>query len=726
MSGTSRIKQLFHAVADAADPAAALREQTDATPEEAARVLRLLGHATEPTRFSAPLAQAAEALQAPELSPGDRLGPWRLGQPLGEGGMGLVFEAERDDGHYRQRAALKLLRGWSGQEGLARLARERQILASLSHPHIARLLDGGSTPAGRPYLVMEFIDGQPIDAHADAQALGLDARLQLFDAVCDAVAHAHAQLVIHCDIKPGNVLVDRGGQVKLLDFGIAQLAGQGDDAGFSPAATPGYAPPEQLAGERPTPAWDVFALGRLLQRLTGAQAGRRAAELQAVVARACADDPAARYPGVPALREELHRLRRHEPLVALRGSSPLYPLAKALRRRWPWALTGLLVLSGSAAFTQQLVVERDSARTAQAHAQQQAATAREVNQFLVDLFSGADAFNQARATELRAIDLVDRGEQRLRTQLADRPLQRAQLLDTLGKVTENLGQTARAVQLYRESIAAYGQAGITAPLPPIYNALAFCLNRLGRYREALRVIEAWDALDMPESERISNLDNAYGTVLANLGRVDEARAAMLRALAGLGESPERPVGRLTNRARIYYANLGLAELAGGRPQAAEAALRRAIEGETQPSRYLRLPRLGLALLAQGRLPEALQAMQEADALVVKQFGELTGNRHRVLRDMGWAQLQAGQTAAAAATLRLALRCAQEGGEAGHPLAAMTLSRLAQALAATGDRAGALQAHDEALRLALAHEADGDPVGLAQIRAARDAFLSRQP
>ena len=115
--GTSRIKQLFNAVVDSADPEAALRDQTDASPDEMARVLRLLGHAATPTRFSAPLAQAAEAMQGPELRAGERLGPWRLDAPLGEGGMGLVFSAERDDGHYQQRAAIKLLRGWSGLSG---------------------------------------------------------------------------------------------------------------------------------------------------------------------------------------------------------------------------------------------------------------------------------------------------------------------------------------------------------------------------------------------------------------------------------------------------------------------------------------------------------------------------------------------------------------------------------------------------------------------------------
>ena len=217
----ARLKKLFGAVCDLPDEAAqraALRARgIDAATAE--RVMALLGHSTQATRFAAPVAAAASRWLDNELAVGDRLGPWTLVRPLGQGGMGRVFEARRSDGHYEQRAAIKVLLGFSGPDALERLRRERQILARLEHPNIARLLDGGTTPAGRPYLVMEHADGEPLDRYANARGLGLDARLRLFDPVCEALAHAHRQLVIHCDIKPGNVLVGHDGRVRLIDFG---------------------------------------------------------------------------------------------------------------------------------------------------------------------------------------------------------------------------------------------------------------------------------------------------------------------------------------------------------------------------------------------------------------------------------------------------------------------------------------------------------------------------
>ncbi len=681
MSGTSRIKQLFHAVADAADPAAALREQTDATPEEAARVLRLLGHATEPTRFSAPLAQAAEALQAPELQAGDRLGPWRLGEALGEGGMGLVFQAERDDGHYRQRAAIKLLRGWSGQEGLERLARERQILASLNHPHIARLLDGGSTPAGRPYLVMEFVDGEPIDAFADAQGLDLDARLQLFDAVGDAVAHAHAQLVIHCDIKPGNVLVDRGGQVKLLDFGIAQLAGQGDDASFSPAATPGYAPPEQLAGERPTPAWDMFALGRLLQRLCGASAGRRAAELQAVIDKACAADPAQRYPGVQSLREELQRLRRHEPLLALRGSGPLYPVAKALRRRWPWALTGLLVLGGSAAFTRQLVVERD-------RAQQEAATTREVSDFVVSLFEAADPAQGSRH-DLTARELLDQGLTRLQAQLKDQPAQRARLLEVLADVYERLGARPKALEAFDEALRT---GTLSAEREArLQSRRALLLANSGRSDEAVLAGQRARSLALaespPDEALLATLENRLGVALTNLGRLAEAEP-MLQS--GLARYRRLDGERSSNIASLLH-NLARLALRRGELDQAESHFRQSLamkradgagRSDNSLDTQVQLARL---LADRQQYAEALRLLRDAVVQRETIWGPQSEHLASALNELGTVELDAGETAAAARTLGRNLALERELA-AGRPSRGLAIAQhnLGKLLLATGD------------------------------------------
>ncbi len=266
-----------HLVRSAADPAV-LRE-----------VRRLLAaDATAGDRFEHPTltgrawatllgADADRSAGPPDVAAppfeGRQLGPYRVERRVGEGGMGTVYEAVRVDGTYAHRVAIKTV--WRGADSALmtrRLRSERQILASLAHPNIAQLLDGGATPEGLPYLVMEFVDGEPIDAWCDARTLGIPARLDLFRQVCAAVAHAHRALVVHRDLKPSNVFVTAGGDVKLLDFGVAKLLdgaerpGTLTGAGVSPF-TAAFAAPEQVRGGPATTAADVYALGALLHLL---------------------------------------------------------------------------------------------------------------------------------------------------------------------------------------------------------------------------------------------------------------------------------------------------------------------------------------------------------------------------------------------------------------------------------------------------------------------------
>lgn len=720
----ARLKQLFMQVADLPDRAAreAALAAAGASADEQAAVRRLLDAGDRTTRFSMPIARAASQWLGQELPMGALLGAWRLVRPLGEGGMGRVCLAERADGAYAQQAAIKLVRVGSGPDAQARFAHERQILAGLNHPHIARLLDGGQTPQGSPFLVMEYVDGETLDAWCARQGLDLAGRLALFDALCDAVAYAHRRLVIHCDIKPANVLVDREGRLRLLDFGVAQI--EGETTGGPAGLTPAYASPEQIAGQVPGVASDIFSLGRVLAELVrplALPAGRRA-ELDAILARATATDPARRYGDVAALQQDLRRLQRHQPVQALRHRRR-YVLRKWLRRNWPWALAGGALLAAGGAFTWRLALERDRALAAELRAQDEARTASEVSDFLVNLFNDADNTRQQRASELRAVTLLEHGHQRLLRELADRPQQRALLLTRLGRVLENLGQTERATQLYGEAIDAYHQLGQPQNLPELYNALTFSLNRLGFFRRALRVVEDWQRDAPPADAEIAHIDNAFGVVLANLGRPDEARTHMVRALASAGQAPDRPdPARLNERAHAYYANLALVELAAHHPVEAERLARLALD-PNGVTIYRRRNILALALMDQGRTEAALEQMRLADAAYVQRFGELNG-RHRVLGDLGWLQLRAGRLDEAEKTLRLALQCARDSGEDHLPLGAQTLGRLGDVLVARGDRNGALQAYDEALRIEVAHEADGDPVGLALIRANREALLSR--
>jgi serine/threonine-protein kinase len=199
-----------------------------------------------------------------------QLGAYRTLKAIGRGGMGNVYLAERVDGQFRHRVAIKIVPGGlQDEEAVERFRHERQILARLEHPGIARLLDGGVSADGRPYLVMEYVEGEPLTRYCDSRRLGIDARLRLFRAVCLAVEHAHQNLIVHCDLKPSNVLASADGSVRLLDFGIAALVSPGaGGTGSSPGAlTLGYASPEQMRGQPVSTASDVYGLGVILGEL---------------------------------------------------------------------------------------------------------------------------------------------------------------------------------------------------------------------------------------------------------------------------------------------------------------------------------------------------------------------------------------------------------------------------------------------------------------------------
>ncbi|MFC4728909.1 protein kinase domain-containing protein [Coralloluteibacterium thermophilus] len=360
------VRELFDAVCDL--PPTSWRPRLAALcgdAETVENVLALLDAQTVALeRAVAPLGQLIASLPAAELRVGDRLGVWRLSEQLGTGGMGTVFVAERDDHLYRQRVAIKLLRGVPGPEARERLAAERQILADLQHPNIARLFDGGTTPAGHPYLVMEYVQGLPLDRWCARNAPDLRERLRLFVRICQAVQAAHARLVVHCDLKPSNILVREDGEPVLLDFGIARLQGDADPA--SGYGTPGYASPEQLAGARPGLASDVFSLGILLIELAvglplqrslasrttpppapsahaadPARARVLRGDIDAICRRACALDPAARYATVDALRDDVQRHLDLRP-VAARGGGALYRWGlHARRNRWQIVAAGV-------------------------------------------------------------------------------------------------------------------------------------------------------------------------------------------------------------------------------------------------------------------------------------------------------------------------------------------------------------------------------------------------
>ncbi len=247
-----------------------------------------------------------------------RLGAYRITDLIGRGGMGAVYLAERDAGDFSRTVAIKIIKpGLFSDDLVARFQRERQTLASLTHPNIARLYDGGETETGSPYIVMEYVDGAPLLEWAEQTKATRAERLRIFSDICEAVAFAHSRLVVHRDLTPANVLVTGEGVAKLIDFGIARPTSDGaqDGAAAALTMTPGYAAPERATGGAAvTTSADIFSLGRVLDDLLTPKPGER--EVRAIIARACADDPQARYPSVDALRADLDAWRARQPVKA--------------------------------------------------------------------------------------------------------------------------------------------------------------------------------------------------------------------------------------------------------------------------------------------------------------------------------------------------------------------------------------------------------------------------
>jgi eukaryotic-like serine/threonine-protein kinase len=299
----------------------------------------------------------------------ERIGPWRLVRRLGAGGQGAVFEAIRDDGNFEQRVAIKVVK-WEIDTAFSRdrFRHERQILATLEHPHIARLLDGGETSDGAPYIVMELVDGEPIDQYA----AGLDPRskLRLFLKVCDAVAYAHRNLIIHRDLKPANILVTKDGVPKLLDFGIAKLLDPEATATQTAlmALTPDYASPEQVLGQVVATPSDVYSLGAVLYKLLSGRkpyavdaatpltmakticeaepsAPGLGDELDLIVLTALRKEPERRYDSARQLAEDIERYLDHRPLAA-RGDTTFYRARKYVRRHWVSLAAATVALAG--------------------------------------------------------------------------------------------------------------------------------------------------------------------------------------------------------------------------------------------------------------------------------------------------------------------------------------------------------------------------------------------
>jgi len=521
---------------------------------------------------------------------GLRIGPYRILSELGRGGMGAVYLAVRADQAYEQRVAIKLVkRGMDTDDIVRRFVHERKILAALVHPNIARLIDGGSTTDGRPFFVMEYIEGRPITVFAQNKKLGVEDRLRLFVKVCAAVQFAHQNLIVHRDLKPGNLLVDRDGEPKLLDFGIAKLLAPPAFGKLSELTqahrqpmTPDYASPEQLAGEPVTTATDIYGLGILLyellvgqnpagvakllgpgraarlpsQAVRGLEGDRRTyrrlqGDLDTIVGKALEPEPQRRYATAAALAEDVERHLEQRPVKA-RPPTLGYRLGRMLVRQ---KLASALVLSlvAFAAFAgyqnYELKRARDRAEAQRLQADEQRRKAQAFSGFLKGLFRSADP-EHSRGEDLKVRQILDEGARQLRNPGEHSPLwapmpagevpldpsTRASLLNDVAEIYADLGSYKEAENLLNNARAM--RAGKTGRDDRLGEAASLtllghlALNQgdfskcLPYYRQAIAIKE--EQLGLADPALAEDL-NGQGNALMENGDLKGAAQSLSRA-----------------------------------------------------------------------------------------------------------------------------------------------------------------------------------------------------
>ncbi len=649
-----------------------------------------------------------------QAKPPETIGPYRIVRELGRGGMGEVYLAERDDDEFRRLVAIKFVRrGLFSVEAQGRFRRERQILASLDHAHIARLYDGGVSADGRPYFVMEYVEGTRIDDYCDDRRVAVSGRIELFSHVCEAVAHAHRRLIVHRDLKPANILVDAEGAVKLLDFGVAKILDEeggegGDEGGDAPLTrlgarplTPEYASPEQLLGEPISTASDVYSLGVVLYELLSgsrpfvvpdgaARAIERAVE-QAVIDRsprrpsvaaadgdaamatgrdttpgrlgralrgdldtimltAMAREPGHRYASVDALLEDLRRHRDGLPIVA-RAPTWTYRANRFVRRN--------KVGVGLAALLAASVVGGIGATLRQAGAATlEAEKAGEIRDFLVSVFEISDP-DLSRGESVTARELLGRGRQRLDLTLAGQPALRAELLAVLGTVYRNLGLLEDARGPLEEALELRSSSDVDV------RDRSSSLSDLAALRVDQGEYDAAEAL----------LREALDIRLRADGRSSTEYARSARELAGTLQLQ----GRYEEALALYDTALSVVRSNGD-----SAALSEVLNGR------------GLTLQGAGRAVEAVDGLRAA----VQIRRALNGSEHssvaESLCNLGFTLRDAGQYEDSEVALTECLEIRRVILDPDHPAVGRTLNNLALVVDVRGDLGRADSLYREAL------------------------------
>ena len=644
----------------------------------------------------------AAAIRTDDALIGRLIGPYRVQSAVGQGGMGTVWLAERADGLFQRKVALKLVHpAFAGSAVAERFARERAILAGLDHPHIARLFDAGVTGDGQPYLALEYVEGVPLTVYCDERRLDIRARIALFQQVLGAVQYAHTNLVIHRDLKSSNILVSTEGQVRLLDFGIAKRITEGDTNETAltqlggRAFTPAYASPEQITGLPVTTASDVYALGVVfyellcgrspyalerpsrgaledailnaepanpsdmiasdasaIARSTTTKALRQmlAGDLDTIALKALRKRPRDRYGSAHAMMQDLERFRRGEPVLA-RPDSWAYRFAKFVARNklavGAATVTALSLAVGLAGALWQAGVARDQATVAR----NETIRATAVQDFLLDLFRANSVAqpDPVKARQTTARELLDLGATRVDENLKDAPEVRATVLDTLADMYQQLGMNAEAARQRRREIAALKQA-----------------HGPGDRRVADALIRyATDIADLPERRQVlSVLNEAKGILDAAHDDASETRGHLLMRLAQANRYTA------SDRMRAY---------------ADEAVM-------FFRARYPRSPNLSVALtfaasarMQQGDAPGAEALYRQALAEVASLDNEQSASSVFPLVGLAEAQDALGKVDDAEHSYRSALSAAQARFGEFHPETLLTEAKLGSYLRSTARR-----------------------------------------
>lgn len=653
----ARAQSLVHALLELApaERAAALDAGCGDDAELRAEVTWLIAAAEDEALDAVPevVRAAADELAAEWQVEATIPGNYQLIEPIGEGGMGVVWLAERTAGGARQRVALKRLHSGT-MTHRARLLEEQRILATLNHPNIARLLDAGIDHDGVPFLAMEYVAGERIDHWCHGRQLDLRARLVLFIRTCHAVSHAHQQLVIHRDLKPANVLVDESGEPKLLDFGIARLIDT--DAAQHTATrlmTPAYASPEQLEGRPLGTATDVWSLGvmlhellsgarpvqlfdiehaRALALLSGGSADPLAPaagagptlhplripdDVAAIVQKALRREPEQRYASVRELAEDLQRFLAAQPVLARRGQWSYRARRFVQRNRWP-LLAGVGALTLATGFTWRTVVAEREARL-------QAEVADRTTEFLISAFALSDP-TQAGRHDYSAREVLDRGLQRVNAELADLPQVHAKLLEALGNAYRGINEGSAGAAL----LEAAAQLNLESeqPLAAARSLQAKAASILASNGSTLDAEDAAQrAFDLVRTHAPADpllMAEAHGALAYALDSVGKENAAIQAAETALALR----LAADADASRIARSHVDVCYVASGAGEHATAlmhceralALYRASDSAPGNDHRLALRRLENTLVYSGQYDRGLAVARERIALTERLFG----------------------------------------------------------------------------------------------------------